>query len=182
MINRQISGGEPRSALGKRVLLYGVLILVIGCAQCGFFAMLSICPATPDLVLGALVAIALLDSGKVAMVAAIPAGFLMEAIGGSGIALLPLIYLVSVTCIGGIAAKLLPRFLSYAVLMALAALLRSLFTLLQIGMAMEALPSIETIPGLLLPELLCTFILSLPTYPLTKLARIPMTQKGRFSF
>jgi hypothetical protein len=116
------------------------------------------------------------------MVAAIPAGFLMEAIGGSGIALLPIVYLVSVTCIGGIAAKLLPRFLSYAVLMALAALLRSLFTLLQIAIAMGTLPSVGTMAGILLPELFCTFVLSLPLYPLTKLVRIPMTQKGRFSF
>lgn len=181
-MNRRSHEGESRSALGKRVLLYGLLILVVGCAQCGFFAMLSICPATPDLVLGVLVAIALLDSGKVAMVAAIPAGFLMEAIGGSGIALLPIVYLVSVTCIGGIAAKLLPRFLSYAVLMALAALLHSLFTLLQIVIAMGTLPSVGTMAGILLPELFCTFVLSLPLYPLTKLVRIPMTQKGRFSF
>lgn len=176
------SGGVPRVDQVKRIFLYGVLILVTGTAQCGFFAPLSICPATPDLVLGVLCAIALLDSGKAAMIAAIPAGFFMDAIGGSGIALLPLIYFLIATCIGSLAAKLLPRFLSYVVLLLPGVLLRALFTFLQILLAYRATPSFGALVSVLLPEMLCTAVVCLPLYSLTRLARIPLVKKSKFSF
>ena len=143
---------------------------------------MSLCPATPDLVLGVLCAIALLDSGKTAMIAAIPAGFFMDAIGGSGIALLPLVYFLIITCIGSLATKLLPRFLSYVVLLLPSILLRALLTLAQLFLAHRAMPNLGTLTDILLPEMLCTLIVCLPLYALTRLVRIPLIKKSRFSF
>ena len=175
---RKHSGPE----LVKRILLYGVLILLAGTAQCGFFSTLSFLPATPDLVLGCLLGIALLDSGRVAMVASLPAGFFMDAIGGSGIALLPLVYFLTVALMSRLAAKLLPRFLPYAVLLIPGAALRACFTLLQWVLANGVLPKTRQVWWGLLWEVLCTVIVCLPLYPLIRLARIPLVKKSKFNF
>ena len=49
-----------RPELVKRIVIYSLLTLILGSAQCSFFPALSICPATPDLVMGMLLAVLLI--------------------------------------------------------------------------------------------------------------------------
>ena len=73
-----------RPELVKRIVIYSLLTLILGSAQCSFFPALSICPATPDLVMGMLLAVLLIDSEKSAAPLAIGAGFFLDAMHGSG--------------------------------------------------------------------------------------------------
>ena len=62
--------------LVKKILVYSLLSLLLASLQCSFFARLSICPATPDLMLGLVAAIALLDSREAAAICGIGCGVL----------------------------------------------------------------------------------------------------------
>ena len=173
--------GRERPQRLKRIGLYGLRLFLAGCAQCGFFATLSFLPATPDLILGCLLAIALLDSPRVALVAALPAGFFLEAIGGSGLSLSPLVYCLILAVMSLWVEKLLPRFLSYAVLLAPAALLRAVCSVLE-RLAEGGLPTVGALLLSCLWSILCTAVLCLPLYGLTRLVRIPLVKKSKFSF
>ena len=62
-----------RPELLKRIVIYGLLTLLLGSAQCSFFPLLNICPSTPDLIMGMLLGIILIDSDKSAAVVAVAA-------------------------------------------------------------------------------------------------------------
>ena len=76
----------------KRICVYGVLLLLLASAQCSFFARLHLLPATPDLILCALLAILVLDSTPAAAISAVAGGILIDALGGVGVAWSPLFY------------------------------------------------------------------------------------------
>ena len=68
MRRRVRRGVRIRPDVWKRVAVYGLLLLILGAAMCSFFAQLTRLPATPDLILGAVLAIALLDGRKTAAI------------------------------------------------------------------------------------------------------------------
>ena len=69
-----------RPELLWRILCYGLLIFVLASAECSFFAVLRFLPATPDLLLGAVVAVSLLDQRRASLVFAMAAGLLLGTV------------------------------------------------------------------------------------------------------
>ena len=163
-----------RPELVKRIALYGVLCIVLCALQCSFFGRLSHIPATPDLLIGAVMAIALLDSVRSAAVFAVAGGFMIDAVGSVGISLSPLLYLVAVCAIGLLAAKMLPSFFSYLLLLLGAVALREVFSFLQLLIIGKVPPVATALTGVILPEALCTLVLCIPVYFLVKLCIIPL--------
>lgn len=171
-----------RPELIKRIVIYGLLTLILGSAQCSFFPILKICPSTPDLMMGTLLAISLLDSNKSASVCAVAAGFFIDAVGGTGPAISPLIYLFFVMFIGLFSQKMLAGFPSFALLMIPAAVYRGAATALCIFIYDGGLPKVSALMKILLPEILCTVILCLPVYFIVKLCTVPLETHGKFTF
>ena len=161
----------------KRVVVYGLLLLLLGSAQVSFFARVVWLPAIPDLLLGTVVALSLLESERVAVVAAIGGGFLIDALGSVGVSLSPILYLIVALAICPLAAKMLPRFLSWALLMLPALVLRMAYGALRLLLTAGrgALP--EALKQILLPELLTTLLLCVPLYFL--LALLSRLLRGR---
>ena len=166
----------------KRVLLYSILFLLLISAQSAFFANLHICPATPDLLLGAVVAIILIDSKKTGAIAAICAGVLTDAIGGSGYSLAPVCFLLLAGVVSVFSEKMLPVFSSYLILLIPAVIMKAAYTCLCIYASYGSLPLAYTAKNILLPEAICTFVLCLAVYPLAKLFMRPLGMRNRFSF
>lgn len=166
----------------KRIIIYGILTLVLGCAQCAFFPTLSLCPATPDLIMGMLLAIAILDSPKSAAVCALGAGFFVDAVGGSGVALSPLVYLIYVLMISVFAGKVLKSFFSYTLLLIPTLIYRAVATYLCFSVHIKALAPLWSLKEIILPEAVCTAILCLPIYFIVKLCAKPIDTHGRFTF
>lgn len=181
-MTRGQKNGLSRQEVIKRVIIFGLLLLAVGSAQCSFFPALHICPATPDLLLGLVAAITLLDSRKTATVTAVAAGFLADALGGSGYSLSTLYYLAAALLLGALAEKVLPVFLSYAMIIIPALLLRGGYTLLCIFINYGSVPMLYTLKSILLPEALCTFLLCLPLWALTKLCTAPLGSRNKFTF
>lgn len=165
----------------KRIIIFSIATLILGTAQCSFFSMLDICPRTPDLILGLILAATLCDDPKTAMALSVGAGFFIDAIGGTSFALSPIIYLAYAVIISIISQKMLKTFRSFMLLM--------LPTLLYRAVATTALMLINngfSFSGgfviTLLLEALCTFVLCLPIYPIINLASKTLKAHKKFSF
>lgn len=171
-----------RPELLKRIVIYGLLILVLGSAQCSFFPILKICPMTPDIIMGMLLAITLIDSPKSAAVTALAAGCFLDAVGAGAITVAPIVYLLFVIFISLFSHKMLTGFASYAILLLPMLLYRALATAVCITLADRALTPIGEIWGVILPEMITTALLCLPIYFLVRLCTVPLETHGKFTF
>ena len=132
--------------------------------------------------MGAVLAILLLDSKKAATITAICAGVLADAIGGSGYSLSPLFFLVFAGIMGLLSEKMLPSFFSYMILLTPALLMKAAYPCLCIFAAYGSLPILYTAKNILFPEAVCTFLLCLAVFPITKLFVRPLGMRNKFSF
>ena len=171
-----------RPELLKRIVIYSLLTLLLGCAQCSFFPALSICPATPDLIMGMLLGVTLIDSEKSAAPLALGAGFFLDAIGGGAIAYLPIFYLLYVLYISFFSHKMLTSFASYAILLLPTLAFRAVSTFVCIALTDGAMPTLARAFGVIYPEMLCTALFCLPLYAIVKLCTAPMQTHGKFTF
>ena len=168
--------------LFKRIAIYSVLTLLLGSAQCSFFPLLKICPSTPDLIMGLILAVMLIDSEKSAAVLAICAGFFIDAIGGGALALSPIIYLLFVLFAGSFSRKMLTSFASYAILMMPMLAYRAVATAICLFIVSDAALSFGSVAGVIFPELLCTALLCLPLYAIVKICASPLETHTKFTF
>ena len=168
--------------LFKRIIFYGIATLVLGSLQCAFFPLLDFCPATPDLILTMLVAIALLDSPKSAAICAVACGFFIDAIGGAGISFSTLIYFSTVVIISLFTEKILKGLPAFLLLLLPTLLCRAVWTYLCIAATERALPAASVFSATIIPEAVCTALLAVPVYFLVKLCSVPLQSHGRFNF
>ncbi len=168
---------EIRPETVKRVVLYGLLLLFLSAMQCSFFARLRFLPATPDLVLCAVVGILLLDSEQAAAIAAVGGGFVLDAIGGIGVSLSPVFYLLTVTLLRLLSKKIMPGFLSYLIVLLPSLLLRASFTALGLLGAVDALSISQALRRVILPEALITLVFGMLVYALLCACRLPLRDR-----
>ena len=165
----------------KRIVIYSILTVILGSAQCSFFPTLDICPRTPDLIMGLILAVALCDNIKSAMALSVGAGFFIDAVGGGAIAFSPIIYLAYAVIIGLLSQKMLKSFPSYLILLLPSLAYRAIVTFvlsLILGSASFGGGLFLT----LLLEAVSTFILCLAVYPITNLSTKPLRSHKKFSF
>ncbi len=182
MTTRTSRGEPPRGARIKRILIYTPLTLLLAVTQCSFFASLHICPTTPDLMLGLVIAILLLDAPASAAAVSLGAGFLIDALGTARFFLSPIFYLAIVLLLALPASKMLARFPSFAVLLVPALVARAGYTLLCFAIAASPMPAWSYLGGILWREALVTAITVLPIYPLVSLCMRPLRARARFRF
>ena len=174
--------GNPSLTLAKRAIIYGVLILVLCAAQCSFFSVLKPFGATPDIILGMLIGIILLDSPSAAAVCALVAGYVIDSIGAVPPSFSPIYYLACVAMLAILSAKMLPRFLSYCLLMVAALVGRALFTLINICISSASLPTVSYALTTILSEALSTFVFCLPIYFIMRLCARAIGARQKFDF
>lgn len=166
----------------KRIVIYSIMTLIFSSAQCAFFPILKICPMTPDIILAMLVAICLLDDSSSALICSVGAGFLVDAIGASGISLSPVIYCITIMIVGQFTHKMLKSFASFLLLLVPALICRALSTLLCIMIVQRSAPALWMFGEILVPEAICTAICAIPIYFLVKLCSKPLQSHSRFTF
>ena len=165
--------------LTRRLAVYAPATFLLAVIQCSFFSQLSFLPATPDLILGLIVGIAMLDSQKAAAVTGVGAGFVIDAIGSSGLSLSPLFYLFVGALCGAFAKKMLPSFISWLVSLFVFSLFKSILTILNVLYISNDPPFIKMLTELLIPEIISTFIICIPIFFIVKLCMIPIDAKRR---
>ena len=168
-----------RQLFMRRALVFAPVIFLLAVAQCSFFAQLDFLLAVPDLMLGFVVAVAMLDSEESAAVCGIGAGFVIDAIGASGLSFSPLFYMLAGVLCGILSKKMLPSFLSFTVELAILSVVKSLFTTANILYISKNILFWQTLKSVLVPEIICTFIICLPIFFIVKLCMIPVDSKRR---
>ena len=153
-----------RSAILRRIFIYTPLFFILGVAQCSFFTELSFISAVPNIVMGAIAAIALLDSQRASIVCALASGFMIDALGSSGISLSPIAFLVIALAASEISKKILPTFISYLAVLVPSAIINTAFTVIKIFFATKELRFLSILKTILLPEFILTLIFSLPLF------------------
>ena len=173
-MKRRRTYNRARAERIRRILVYSLLTVGMATAQCSLLARLHILPVTPDWMLGLVIAILLLDSVQAATVVAIGSGVLLDALGSGGLLLSPLFYFILCLLLFLPASKMLPRFLSFVVLLLPALLLRGGHTLLCMTLYTGGVPSAATLLSVLPAELVLTALFCLPVYWLVRLCRLPL--------
>lgn len=166
----------------RRIVIFSIATLLLGCAQCSFFPMLDICKRTPDLIMGFILAVCLCDNGKSGMIVAIGAGFFVDAIGGGSIAISPLLYFIYAAIVCAISEKVLKSFPTYMLILLPSMLWRAACTTVLSLIAGTATLSGAFLVDTLLLEMLSTLIFCIPLYFLINLATKPLRTHKRFSF
>ena len=162
----------------RRIIIFGLVAFFVCIVQCSFFSRLKPFGATPDITLGAIAAIIMLDNKKTAAVYAVGTGYFLDAIGATPPSLSPIFYLLAVALLGLICDKMMPRFLSFTAIMLPAVCLRAIFTFINLWISLGAFPPTVYISAVILPEILSTFIFCLPVYFLIKLCMLLVDGKG----
>ena len=169
-----------KAALIKRIIIYGITFFILGVAQCSFFNELSFLSATPNIILGAVAAVSLLDSQRSAAVCGIAAGFMIDALGGTGISISPIALLCVALLCSEIAKKILPTFVSWVILLVPASLVGSVFTMANIFLLVGRFQISSVFKSILLPEFILTVIFSIPLFFIIKLCVRLADAKNKF--
>lgn len=180
-MNRSSSRTE-KSAVLRRVLIYGLAIFFLGVFQCAFFSRLKPFGATPDLILSAICAILLTDNRHAALVCAVCGGYFIDAIGAIPPCFSAIVYVIVIALTFGIAQKLLARIPSFLILLLPAVLVRGTFTYLSLCLTFGNIAPISALATVILPEAIATVCFSIPVYLLIKLCYLPIRSRTKFSF
>ena len=157
------------SMMRKRVLLYSVAIFLLTVARGSFFARLEILPVSPDLVLGAVAAVAVVDSIETAAVTGVIGGIIADAVGGFGMYLSPIVYLAAAVAVAIATKKMMPRYLSWLATFPIACIIGGGATVLRSFLFGAPVAFGALIWHIIIPEFIFTVIFSLPLFPLIKL-------------
>ncbi len=179
MQNRKNS--PTQADITKRVIIYGIAVILLVSLQCAFFPLLDFCPMTPDLLLGLLLAVCLLDNSDSAFVVAICGGFFLDTVGSTGILIAPVIYFVFAAFISIFVHKVLKSFASFSLLLIPTVLFRAAVTFITHWISV-AMPDSKFVLGVMLPEAICTALFALPLYFLIKLCTRTLESHSKFSF
>lgn len=164
----------------KTILILGITLFLLTVLQCSFFSGLSFIGATPNIVMGAVAAVALFEDERTATVFSVAAGFMLDALGGAGLPLSPLVMLIASIPLILISKKMLKGFFPYILLLPVAALLSAISTCIGLLTAGRIPEYSYLFSEILLPEFLATVVFSMPLYPLFKLLSKLCESKGKF--
>ena len=162
-----------------RILLFSLLVFLSGVIQSSFFPALTMLPASPDLVLLAVIGLAVYDGERSGAVAGIGGGILVEALGGGAhILLFPLFYMLCGYIFGIVSRIFLNRnFISWLLYILIGIFLRS-----ALGLVHSIFTEIDVTVYLILtkvtiPEYFVTLIAAVPMYFIVRAACRPFHKK-----
>ncbi|MBQ2767233.1 MAG: hypothetical protein IJF49_04045 [Clostridia bacterium] len=151
----------------RKILAWVGMLFAVAILQTTVFVRIAPFGVVPDLMLPAVLAIAIFDSERTGAVAGIAAGVMIGALGGTGVNLLPLFYMLCAYLVGIWATiGLSANFPSFLVYMLSSAGARMVITLLAVDRIYASYSLLDVFPQLLFPEfaatMLCAPLLYLP--------------------
>ena len=170
-MNNQLSPISWQVLLKKSVV-WGVWLFLLAVFETSFFSVFRIFGAVPDLVLTAVITIAIYDKERTGTIAGITGGYIVDALGGFGLSLSPIIYMLCGCITAMLAYSILRRdFFSF--------LINSSFSLIvsagaSVGCAFAAegrsyFTASDILSKLILPQFFASLLIGIPIYFLTKL-------------
>lgn len=162
-----------------KVLLFSLLVFLSACLQSSLFPALVFVPAVPDLVLIAVIGIAVYDGERSGAVAGVFGGVVLEAFGAGGdIMMLPLFYMLC-GFFFGIAAHLLfnKNFISWLLYCLIGTALRAVLSLVHAILVENDVNILLIFTEIVIPEYFITVLLSPLMYLPVRAAVRPFHKK-----
>ena len=164
--------------IGK-ILLFTILVFFSGVLQSSLFPALSMLPASPDLVLIAVIGLAVYDGERSGAVTGIGGGVLLEALGGgANILLMPLFYMLCGYIFGIVSRVFLNRnFISWLLYILIGISLRGALSLVHSIFTEIDVTVYLILTEVIIPEYFITLICSIPMYFVVRAASRPFHKK-----
>ncbi len=144
-----------------KYVVYALLGLLFVLLQISFFSRVKPFGSIPDVLIAAVFSVAMFENERVGAIFGLSVGFIVEAAGGVGVSLLPLIYMLVGYVCGLVASEYYKRsLLLFLIFDAGALLVRMFTTLLYVVFTWSIVDLSVVIPKVLIPEALSTFVIS----------------------
>ena len=165
---------QTRSDLLRHIGIIGGSLLLFSVLQVSFFARFPFFGATPDLIICTVLCISYFCGRYAGGITGLAGGFLIEAIGASGITLLPVIYFLFGYVVGYYSrAVIQKRYSSYLFYLGIALAIRATVTVLYAALTYRNLSLPTLLIHTLLPEAAGTAIAGAILYvPMRLLCRL----------
>lgn len=148
-----------------KCFVYAVMFFILSTMQVTFFSKINVLNATPDLMLGAVLVIALKDDIHVSSICGIISGFFYCVMGGFSY---PFYMIFSFLCgytLWIVSDRLFGKnYLSYLALALIAYGLKALFNILEISLFAQSFNLIETFSKVVLPEFISSMAFCTVSY------------------
>ena len=169
---------QTRTRAIRYTVLIGLLLILLAVLQVSFFPRFRLFWGIPDLMIVAVLCLSYFSGRYMGAITGIAAGFLIDAIGSTGIVILPLCYLF-LGYLAGHYAKVLGHsgYLSYLVYLGITLLYRAVITVLLACMSYSSVNLIKILIYSVLPEMLMTALAGCLLYFPLKLLCIFLAKK-----
>ena len=151
--------------IAYKCVIYGIFLFILSIAQVTFFAKINIMGATPDLILGAIVVIAMRDDQKVATICGIIGGFFYCAMGGF---VYPFYMMFAFLCgytLWGVSDRFLGKnYVSYIALALLAFTLKALFSVIEASLFAYTINILNMVSKAIWPEFISSLVFCTVSY------------------
>lgn len=156
----------------KKSLIWGIWLFVLAILQTSLFSYLRFFGAVPDLVLPAVVAVAVYDKERTGIIAGIVGGVIIDALGGVGLSISPLVYMLCGTLVALLTYSVLRRdFASFLTGTAISLVITGIFSLLSAYVALGAsrFAASHIWSELLIPQYFASLLAGIPVWFFTRL-------------
>lgn len=150
---------QARTRAIRYTVWIGILLILLAVLQVSLFPYFRLFGGIPDLMIVAVLCLSYFSGRYMGAVTGIAAGFLIDAIGSTGIVILPICYLFLGYVVGHY-AKILGHsgYVSYLAYLGITLLYRAVITVLLACMSYSTVHLIEILLHSVLPEMLTTAI------------------------
>ncbi len=157
-----------------KCIVYGILGLLLVLMQISFFSRIKPFGAVPDVLIAAVFSVAMFENERFGAIFGLAVGFFVEAAGGVGVSLLPLVYMLVGYICGLVASEYYRRSaLLFLIFDGAALLVRMFVTLIYVVLTWSVVDLSVVIPKVLIPEALSTLVISpLPALIIMLISRL----------
>ena len=156
---------RTRSRAIRFTVMIGLLLITLAILQVSIFSRFRVLKAVPDLMICTVLCLAFFCGRYTGAISGIAAGFLIEAIGSTGIVLLPVCYFLLGYIAGHFARAVIPkRYSSYLVYLTVTLFCRAAITVLYSCLTHRDVHIPMILLQSVLPEMLVTAIVGLVLY------------------
>lgn len=169
-MSNQLSSTSWQTLLRKSVV-WGIWLFLLAVLQTSFFSVIRVFGAVPDLVLPAVITIAIYDRERMGTVAGIMGGYIADALGGTGLSLSPLVYMLCGIIVALLAYSALCRdFLSWLVGTVLSLALSGGASVISAYFAVGTVHfgASDIFSEMLVPQFFASLAVGIPVYFVTK--------------
>lgn len=166
--------------IAYKCFIYSIALFILSVAQVTFFAKINVLGATPDLMLGAVLLIAMKDDQKVASICGIISGFLYCAMGGF---VYPFYMMFSFLCgytLWFVSDRFLGKnYISYLALAILTFTLKAIFNIIEASLFAYTINILNMFSKAILPEFISSMVFCSLSYLIFSLLARLLNSKSR---